>query len=1601
MRAPHNERGDLMTGSSEPAKRPLGITRRKASERGLGLLLAILGLLIVVGASTALADETEAPSQEASSFVPGWTSEEAQEEAVQESDPEILAPPSTDPEAAEALPHDNLGRAEAVDLLTAVFGEVLDEAAGIFDELEVDQFRSDYAAVVEGSEPGSSSSPEAEQPALLTSLLPLRAENSEGIMAPIDLDLLPIEGELRPQNPLVEVEIPSEIDQGISLPEAGVTIDLADAPVQRSASNLEGTAAFYPNVGPDSDLTVLPTPTGIETSTILRTPEAPITQTYDLTIPPGAHLDATKEGGASVTKDGDTLLAIRTPTALDAEGDSVPVTLEVQGNSIVIHTAPGEGDAYPILVDPIYETYFWDQYPAGESPEWIPGSSPCFVAQWNMWASRGLAMYSCSYVAITPGSQATWNYYVPRFFTDMSDPLVHERPTSYIKRMTMANLSYFFSEGNPVKASPHITAGLWSEAYGKWVSVTTQNGIEGPVANKSVEFNNLSEVTDVKNGGISLASFESSTGFQRNVTVGQATVEISDKDYPKISEKGNPAAWVNNSPTSPITFKATDKGLGMHSMVVGEKKADGGTQYITTRNKNCDGSARVPCSRSWSSSAGPALSYDPSLMPQGEDWVTVDAIDPLNHNSAVDPEVPNRTEVKIKVDHSAPSLSLSGTLTEQAKVGTTASQYSLNYSASDGDHAAAAAQTPIGVAGTGVGKMQRPMGVAVDNAGNAYVVDRECKCVQKYNAAGVFISQFGSAGVGPGQFSDPRGIAWSSGSGRVLVTDVANHSVQVFTNTGGFVRQITASGLMEPYAIAAIPKQEKFWVSDIGGAHKVWRFAEWGESLGTARGTKADPSAETDFASPVGMAINAFSLVLADNGLNRISVFDLSGKFVNQFGTEGTGNGQLKGPVGVAIAPSGNLIVGDAGNNRIQVFQPNGTYLRKFGETGAGIAQFSEPRGMALDSSGAVLVADAANHRVTRWTHADLNAQSGVTKVEVKVDNQASSVFYDKSCAERDCAASGELLFNSSFYSTGQHKVVVTASDGVKLTTSKELIVNTVKDTTSPQLAATNQFYTAPEGWLEQSSYGINAVASDAGGYGVTSLTLRIDGKVVKTATQACPNGGCSLNLAKGISLDMASYKGGSHPAELIATDGAGLVSKKEWTINISPKGSIGPGETEDTIEAVEKTNGDAIIQPAPGTQTPAEEEQPPILNRDGEEISSENTPVESTMTTDPSDGFQLLTAKGLVSITPVGIGGTLTQPTPGGEAGISGNTGPGVDTAFRPIYDGGLQFQQIRTTAAPEEYTWKVNMFDNQMLEQVDARTAEVYEVDEQEAKHLAFNIRAEFAHDAIGTAVPTSLTVSGTSQVTLKVQYRAGNPVAGGAPFVYPITAGTGWEGGFVTEIVDIPDEAPPPGTPAYRIALETQTYSSLTVGAPEFVPAPEAEATASGVGEQRRKFLHVMCGHNYEWVEGKEGIEALLRQEGRCGNVFEPDDNGESVLWRAGMRGAFLYVPGERVRHKDARGCHEDTPGHSSILEFAVDDAYECHYGPSTSDGNGGAKAGSGHYLRAQAHWVLSKRSCPFLPNGQCVGTWVGEDKAMELHLWPSGNMSISVSQGWPNN
>ena len=1655
-------------------------------------------LLLAIGVATAVADSGGGSDSSSGPFlVPSLESADELEGFIDGSE-QIAVDPNSNPQAAEELPHSELDRAEAEELLTSVFPSSLEEPAGIFNgEMEVEEFHSDHVAVVAPPSPGA-------QPGLLTSLLPLRAEGDEGKEEAVNLELEHAAGEVDPANPLVEVEIPSTLGAGIGLPESNVGIELAGDSAERSASVVQGSATFYPNVATDTDLAVAPTPTGVETFTQLRSAQAPQSQSFHLSLPAGASLKASQDGGAEITQGEELLVAVPPPSAIDAAGNEVPVSLTVSGDSISLHVDPQPGAAFPLLVDPVYESYTWmnSNNNTGIYSDWRAASSnetllkPSWIGVWEQTSHAGLNLRSYS-GAITPGAQANWNYYVPRFFSDYENPAFHERPTSFIRNMTLSQVYFLIEEGSPVHEDPYLLVGLWDEKKGEFSTVGTRTGSQGGYNNQTIPLNNTSEYVEVKNGGIALATAESAS-YPRQAFVGSATVELSDKDSPEFTFLASPTGWLNEAP-SPIQYGTLDPGLGVYSFGVSQPVSSGGSTVVTTSNQ-CLGTASNPCPRK-TETAGRTLAYEPKTMAQGVDGVRVLVNDPVGHQTSSE-------SIPIKVDHTAPKLSLAGSLTEQATLGTKLTSYTLNYAAADGEETTPAAATPIGTTGTGTGQMERPFGVAVDKSGNVWIADRENNCVQEYSPTGTLIRQFGSKygapGSGNGQFSDPRGIAISP-SGNVWVTDLGNKRVQEFNEKGEFIRAVTYAGgllgagkMTEPYAVATGP-EEILWVTDIG-SHRVYQFKENGTFV-QAISSVGPLLQEVSLTSPVGIATDRFGdAYVSENSTNQIIEIDPSGKYVNKFGSTGTGQVQFKSVNGLAIAASGNIFAADGENNRIEELKPDGTFLREFASLGSESKQLKEPRGLATGPENSLYVADAGNHRIAKWSHADKDPQSGVAKVEVKVDGTAAKS-EAPGCSTRDCTLNGSWTMNADNYPAGHHKVEVISADGVGLTTTKTLEVEThgdyaapqvtlsgtmteqaklgttrpsykvkavatdpgteaerksgvasitikvdgttvdstspgcpaegcsltrewtltsnsyspgahnveviatdvaghsttktqpitiERDTTAPTLSPESKtFYEAPKGWLEQKKYVYYANSTDPNGYGVVSLEMKIDGKLAASSSGTCSAGNCSKTLLG--EINMANYSGGDHPAELIATDGAGNWRKRTWTINVDPKGTISTTEAAEALEAVEQTGESNLLGEsaeeaeiegtvpglgleegeggfvatgslAPTTVSsspggPITIQGPPAEQLYGcgestKEPEAEPEPPEPEASGECHANGELVD----ISITPLAQHeGAKAPELIEGNAVVSANTGSESDTAVRPLNEGGMIFTAIRDESAPENYSYRVELAEEQELKQIDEQHAEVY----YSGFGPAFAITAVAAHDAIGTTVPTTLTVDGPNIVTLHVHYK---PAPGTEPFVFPVVAGTGWQGGFHTTEVEMPSESGEEGT----------EIGELFVSAPEpttLEEAKEAEADPEDAeplelmdhqpGKTKRHFYRaISCETRFVVVDP---TAPKARPNPECGTPFTREVGSEEAVYSYGIRGHFYVNPGNFVSHigtpynaiECAKMTYGDHFGGLAENDYFINKAEKCQWWPK-SGGNGGKIVTPVHHLTPYGEW-----------------------------------------------
>jgi DNA-binding beta-propeller fold protein YncE len=176
----------------------------------------------------------------------------------------------------------------------------------------------------------------------------------------------------------------------------------------------------------------------------------------------------------------------------------------------------------------------------------------------------------------------------------------------------------------------------------------------------------------------------------------------------------------------------------------------------------------------------------------------------------------------------------------------------------------------------------------------------------------------------------------------------ANPSDLVFSQDGRlFILNRSASGQAELVRIGIVTFEEDY-------------LGEFGKGYGSGDG---------QFTLAVAMALDRQErLYITDEDNHRITVYDLSGNYLNKWGTFGSGKGEVNGPAGIAIDSQDQIYISDQHNHRIQIFTTEGEYISRWGEAGSGPGQFNMPWGVTLDSAGQVYVADWRNDRIQKFS---------------------------------------------------------------------------------------------------------------------------------------------------------------------------------------------------------------------------------------------------------------------------------------------------------------------------------------------------------------------------------------------------------------------------------------------------------------------------------------------------------------------------------------------------------------------------------------------------------------------------------------------------------
>jgi peptidylamidoglycolate lyase len=176
----------------------------------------------------------------------------------------------------------------------------------------------------------------------------------------------------------------------------------------------------------------------------------------------------------------------------------------------------------------------------------------------------------------------------------------------------------------------------------------------------------------------------------------------------------------------------------------------------------------------------------------------------------------------------------------------------------------------------------------------------------------------------------------SPGGGRPDPANLSNehHWVMVLDRNGKVIEEWKQWDRLfkMPHAVRISPydPEKNVWIIEREN-QQIFKFSHNGDKLLLTLGEKGVIGHDSKhFGQPTDISFAPDgSFYISDGYTNtRIMKFDKNGKFLFQWGSDGTGPGQFKVHVhDVAIDKDGKVYVADRGGNRVQVFDANGKFL--------------------------------------------------------------------------------------------------------------------------------------------------------------------------------------------------------------------------------------------------------------------------------------------------------------------------------------------------------------------------------------------------------------------------------------------------------------------------------------------------------------------------------------------------------------------------------------------------------------------------------------------------------------------------------------------------
>ncbi|XP_008198605.2 tripartite motif-containing protein 2 isoform X3 [Tribolium castaneum] len=200
------------------------------------------------------------------------------------------------------------------------------------------------------------------------------------------------------------------------------------------------------------------------------------------------------------------------------------------------------------------------------------------------------------------------------------------------------------------------------------------------------------------------------------------------------------------------------------------------------------------------------------------------------------------------------------------------------------------------------------------------------------------VMAYGCHGSGKDEFIQPVAVVVDETDQSVYVLDTGNSRIKVLNENLEFVKHITNEGLLGRSCTGITLSSNGLIV--VNWRNKsITEMSKDGETIKTFT--------YNAFQEPIDVAVdkNYGHILVADNGMNCVFVFDADGKILFQVGKKGTFC-QISS---VTVGPNSEILVADY---RIQVFSAKGDFMEVIRDEGKGKGRYG---GVAIDSEGRIL----------------------------------------------------------------------------------------------------------------------------------------------------------------------------------------------------------------------------------------------------------------------------------------------------------------------------------------------------------------------------------------------------------------------------------------------------------------------------------------------------------------------------------------------------------------------------------------------------------------------------------------------------------------------